>query len=209
MRFRDPPIIGPGEEPWRQTGSERAEITLDNPTGGRDTPVMLRSGAFRQRLARTLNVAYGDGLLSESTLAYRLDQLLGSRLVDPDRLVGDLSLRSPERSLSTAVARAVQSAQRFVRGRDPGEGAAPILLALDWEGGEQDLVVGRHPESDIVLTHLTVSRRHARLSFRDGGWILRDLDSSNGTTVNNTRVTRCRLLPGDQLMMGDELLVVD
>jgi pSer/pThr/pTyr-binding forkhead associated (FHA) protein len=54
-----------------------------------------------------------------------------------------------------------------------------------------------------------VSRRHALLRFRDGAWIVRDLESMNGTTVNGSPVVRCRLQPGDQLAFGDEALVVD
>jgi pSer/pThr/pTyr-binding forkhead associated (FHA) protein len=57
--------------------------------------------------------------------------------------------------------------------------------------------------------HPTVSRRHARLNFRDGSWVLQDLDSTNGTLVNNTRIVRCRLLPGDHLVIGSEHLLVD
>ena len=57
--------------------------------------------------------------------------------------------------------------------------------------------------------HLSVSRRHARLSFRDGHWVLRDLDSTNGTRVNGQRVIRCRLEPGDRLRLGSAELLVD
>ena len=61
----------------------------------------------------------------------------------------------------------------------------------------------------MVVGHLSVSRRHARLSFRDGRWVLRDLDSTNGTRVNGKRVVRCRLEPGDRLSLGSADLLVD
>jgi pSer/pThr/pTyr-binding forkhead associated (FHA) protein len=60
-----------------------------------------------------------------------------------------------------------------------------------------------------VLTDPSVSRRHARLRFRDGHWILHDLESTNGTLVNDVPVVRCELRAGDLVALGDEHLVVD
>lgn len=153
---------------------------------------MLGPGDRRHRLARTLNGAYAEGLLSERTLAHRLDLLLASRVIDPVKLVGDLTRRVPRR-----------------RGRRRSRDAGGILLALDWSGVQEELVIGRHPSCDIVVTDLTASRRHARLVFRDGGWIVQDLESTNGTRLNGHRVGRCRVHPGDQLALGNELLRVD
>jgi FHA domain len=151
---------------------------------------VLGPGARRHRLARTLNAAYAEGLLSEHTLAHRLDLLFASAVIDPVRLVGDLTRRVP---------------RRWRRGpSDRG-----ILLALDWSGAREELLIGRHPSCDVVMTDSTVSRRHARLTFRDGAWIVRDLDSTNGTRVNGKYVGRCRLHPGDHLALGHQLLRVD
>src|ERR1700756_2378346 len=57
--------------------------TMDKVQRPRQTPPMPAAGALRHRLARTLNAAYGDGLLSEGTFVYRLDLLLRSPVVDP------------------------------------------------------------------------------------------------------------------------------
>src|SRR6185437_7106762 len=84
-----------------------------------------------------------------------------------------------------------------------------ILLALDWTGGCQELVIGRHPSCEVVVADETVSRRHAQLTFRDEGWVLQDLHSTNGTRVNGQYVGRCRLRPGDRLSLGHQLLRVD
>ena len=167
---------------------------------------MLRSGELRQRLARTLKAAYGDGLLSEATLAHRLELLYDSRVVDPARVTGDLTLRSPRTALADALARTRDACRTWLSPADPRR---ERLLVLDWAGGQEELVVGREPDCDIVLTDPTVSRRHLRLRFRDGHWILCDLDSTNGTQVNDMPVVRCRLLPGDRVLIGDEQLLVD
>src|SRR5438270_792013 len=90
-----------------------------------------------------------------------------------------------------------------------GTGEPPQLLALDWDGTQEQLLIGRDPGCDVVLSSLTVSRRHARLTFRDGRWILRDLDSTNGTMVNRGRIGRCELRPGDRVVIGQHELVVD
>lgn len=167
---------------------------------------MPSPGGLRQRIAATLNVAYGDGLLSESTLAYRLDLLFGSRLVEPSRLIGDLTIRSRDTSLSGVVDRTLRSVRGWLRDcRTP----APTLLALDWSGATDELLLGRAPGCDILLSDPTVSRRHARLRFRDGHWVLQDLRSTNGTSLNETAVVRCQLRPGDRLRVGDQQLLVD
>jgi pilus assembly protein CpaF len=61
----------------------------------------------------------------------------------------------------------------------------------------------------VKLSAATVSRQHARLVFRDGGWIVQDVGSLNRTLVNGVPVGRCRLRPGDRLTVADQLLRVD
>jgi hypothetical protein len=67
--------------------------------------------------------------------------------------------------------------------------------------------IGRTQGNDVVLPDPTVSRHHARLTFRRGQWYLEDLNSSNGTYVNNIRINRpAPLMEGDELRFGDEVL---
>ena len=183
---------------------------MDSAPRLRDTLRVLGPGARRHRLARTLNAAYAEGLLSERTLAHRLDVLFGGGLIDPARLVGDLSRRSSGRSLRERMGHAMATLRRRCRAlAGVGVDEPRILLALDWAGGCEELVVGRHPSCDVVVTDETVSRRHLLLTFRDGGWIVRDLSSTNGTRLNGEYVGRCRLHPGDELGLGNQLLRVD
>ena len=169
---------------------------------------MIAAGASRRRITRTLHAAYADGLLSEDTFAARLDQLLADRLIDPSRLIGDLTLRLSRHDLRarllSTVAVAWRRARTFVADTDP-----PLLLGLDWSGGQQRLLVGRCDGCDVVLSDSTVSRWHARLVWRDGAWIVQDLDSTNGTLVNGRPVQRCEVRPGDRLALGDIELEID
>jgi hypothetical protein len=176
----------------------------------RDTFWVLGPGARRHRLARTLNAAYAEGLLSERTLAHRLDALFAGGLIDPAGLVGDLTRRRTRQPLGESVLATVTSLLQRLKGGASGTSDEPgILLALDWTGGCEEMVVGRHPSCDVVVADETVSRRHAQLTFRDGGWVLQDLQSKNGTRLNGQYVGRCRLRPGDQLGLGHQLLRVD
>lgn len=162
---------------------------------------MLAHGASRQRIAHVLGVAYGDGLLSDETFAERLDLLFRARVVDPARLIGDLSTRRAVRWTTRLSA--------LLRRLNEHRGERFTLLALDWLGGQRELVVGRHHSCDVRLSDPTVSRRHARLVFRDGSWVIQDLESTNGTAVNGVRIGRCVLRPGDRLSLGDQSLLID
>ncbi|HVE75047.1 MAG TPA: FHA domain-containing protein [Mycobacteriales bacterium] len=61
---------------------------------------------------------------------------------------------------------------------------------------------GRHPESDIFLDDVTVSRRHAEFLREDGGFVVRDVGSLNGTYLNRGRIDRAVLAPGDEVQIG-------
>jgi serine/threonine protein kinase len=64
------------------------------------------------------------------------------------------------------------------------------------------IMVGRDRTCSVVLTHPAVSRRHARITMNGGSCMLEDLKSANGTYVNNTRVEKIALKPGDVVRFG-------
>ena len=64
------------------------------------------------------------------------------------------------------------------------------------------VVVGRAPDCDAVIADVTVSRRHAELRATDRGLAVRDLGSSNGTTVNGARITVGEVAAGDAIQFG-------
>ncbi len=181
---------------------------MDTLVRERKNLIMLRPGGERRRLARTLGSAYADGLLSEETFTHRIDALLSARLIEPFRFIGDLRLRRPDRARSRVFATIRTTVSTFRNGAQD-ERRDGTLLALDWSGAQGELVIGRSPSCDVVLSDPSVSRRHVRLLYRDGKWVLHDLRSTNGTVLNGERVGRSELRPGDRLSLGDQQLHID
>jgi hypothetical protein len=66
---------------------------------------------------------------------------------------------------------------------------------------------GRHPDSDIFLDDVTVSRRHAEFHREGGTFTVRDVGSLNGTYVNRERVEAATLSNGDEVQIGKFRLV--
>jgi hypothetical protein len=66
---------------------------------------------------------------------------------------------------------------------------------------------GRHPDSDIFLDDITVSRRHAEIVRADDGFVVRDVGSLNGTYLNRERIEEATLSNGDELQIGKFKLV--
>ncbi len=107
--------------------------------------------------------------------------------------------------LSTADRAAVdalppRSALLVVR-RGPNSGSRFLL-------DDDTTTAGRHPESDIFLDDVTVSRRHAEfIRSDDGTFRVRDVGSLNGTYVNRERIDQAILGNGDEVQIGKYRLV--
>lgn len=69
------------------------------------------------------------------------------------------------------------------------------------------ITIGRHPDSDIFLDDVTVSRRHAEVRRIGDSFEVADAGSLNGTYVNQARVENERLADGDELQVGKFKLV--
>ncbi|MSP11551.1 MAG: DUF2662 domain-containing protein [Chloroflexi bacterium] len=65
------------------------------------------------------------------------------------------------------------------------------------------LNIGRMLQNDVVISHTSVSRRHAQIIWRGGRYILVDLRSANGTRVNGQRVQEHVLQENDQIRIGE------
>jgi len=110
---------------------------------------------------------------------------------------------SPD-AVADAHARAVEalpagSALLVVR-RGPNAGSRFLL-------DEDVTTAGRHPESDIFLDDVTVSRRHAEFRRDGGSFSVRDVGSLNGTYVNRERIETATLAGGDEVQIGKFRLV--
>lgn len=87
-------------------------------------------------------------------------------------------------------------------------GAALLVVKRGPNAGSRFLLdkpvttVGRHPESDIFLDDVTVSRRHAEFHRGDGGYVVRDVGSLNGTYLNRERIEEAPLAAGDEVQVG-------
>lgn len=64
------------------------------------------------------------------------------------------------------------------------------------------VTIGRHPDSNIYLDDVTVSRRHAEVRHVAGAYVVRDLGSLNGTYISQERVEERQLMHGDELQIG-------
>lgn len=91
----------------------------------------------------------------------------------------------------------------------PAAPARPLAQLVDVVTGDTyeltsaRATVGRERSvADVVLRDPNVSRRHAELTFTGSDWSIEDLNSTNGTMVNNRRITRCPLRNGDVLTFG-------
>ncbi|HPG27024.1 MAG TPA: adenylate/guanylate cyclase domain-containing protein [Myxococcota bacterium] len=75
--------------------------------------------------------------------------------------------------------------------------------------GDRPIVIGRAPDSDLLLQHESISRQHARIARQDDGWVIRDLGSKNGSRVNTFHVTEQVLRHGDRLDLGTIRMYVE
>jgi pilus assembly protein CpaF len=73
-----------------------------------------------------------------------------------------------------------------------------------------ELGVGRVQGNDLMLPKGNVSKRHARLLYRDGRFIVTDLNSTNGTYVNRRRISQATIVrEGDRIYIGDFVLRIE
>src|ERR1700687_5913019 len=68
--------------------------------------------------------------------------------------------------------------------------------------GNRPVTIGRSPDNDLPVDNLAISNYHARVYYEGGRLVVEDLDSLNGTFVNDLRVERAMLHDGDSIWIG-------
>jgi pSer/pThr/pTyr-binding forkhead associated (FHA) protein len=123
----------------------------------------------------------------ETTSVFRADFLQEHEAPQPDRPVSGIDALPPGSAL-LVVKRGPNAGSRFLLDRATTS-------------------AGRHPESDIFLDDVTVSRRHAEFRRDVGEFVVVDVGSLNGTYVNREPVDTAVLANGDEVQIGKFRLV--
>lgn len=74
--------------------------------------------------------------------------------------------------------------------------------------GTRPVTIGRTPDNDLQIDNLGVSTHHARVYPEDGKLVIEDMDSLNGTFVNNHRIEKALLEDNDKILIGKHTIVV-
>ena len=90
-------------------------------------------------------------------------------------------------------------------------------LVLKFEGstlkevplGNQPVTIGRSPDNDIPIDNLAVANYHARVYVEAGSLVVEDLNSLNGSFLNDIRIERAMLKDGDAILIGKHHIFVD
>ncbi|QOY60612.1 FhaA domain-containing protein [Thermophilibacter immobilis] len=129
-------------------------------------------------------------------------------LVDPHHAAAQTSTESPA-AYAAPVVETSGHGVADVRARASASAPRATCLLIDRQTGRTftgtapSAVIGRErSQAQIVLRDPNVSRRHAELSFDGRDWHVTDLNSTNGTLVNDVDVTDCVLRDGDLLTVG-------
>ena len=194
---RDREVIEVGEgllatHPLRESVWETVILALYR--SGRQADALAHYRACRELLLDELGVEPMPGL-----------QMLEQQILNHDRMLvpavrptSALVIPSGPRPSGETAGATVQRAQR----RD-----ADLVLA---DGSvlplPERVVLGRHPDCDVVLHDAQVSRRHAEVRLVNGRHMLLDLSSSNGTWIDDQPVLQHLLSDGDTFRIGDQLI---
>ncbi len=134
-----------------------------------------------------------------------LVRIQGERVADTTSTISlagsDLDEAGEETGADSAAVAALPPGTALLAVRRGPNAGSQFLLDSDLT------LVGRHPDSDIFLDDVTVSRRHAEFYRQGGRFTVRDVGSLNGTYVNRERIEEAQLSEGDEVQVGKFRLV--
>lgn len=178
-----------------------------------------------------------EGALAEELTGYLLEHARRERLVlltrptvefeTDDRLgLGEFGIQTrmaPPEGQEDDEAPAEQSGRTMVystserhsqpleeRARSRAETALIVLAGKRMVVGPAGATLGRSRKCDIVVDDPNVSREHAEVRPRGGSWVLRDLGSTNGSSINGRRTDGAEVLkPGDEIELGTSTMTFE
>jgi pSer/pThr/pTyr-binding forkhead associated (FHA) protein len=156
-----------------------------------DSRFCARCGAPTARPGSAPEGADVTSTLSMASLQGQLDQADG----DPSQ-----EDATPDADQGTGLEGLPSGSALLVVRRGPNAGSRFLL--------DQDVTTaGRHPDSEIFLDDVTVSRRHAEFVREGADFLVRDVGSLNGTYLNRQRIESATLAGGDEVQIGKYRLV--
>jgi hypothetical protein len=151
----------------------------------------------REQTVAALRERALDGCLTLDTFAQRVEAAYRAKT---DEELADLVADLPGRG-RTLLERGRDVLSRMWRRPEPPPPAVEIEVLLPRSAAA--VTLGRSHDCDVVVGEETVSRFHAELLHGDGDeWTIRDLDSTNGTWLNGSRIREARVFRGDVLRLG-------
>jgi hypothetical protein len=156
-------------------------------------------------------------LLTRPTVEFETDDRLGlgefgiqTRIAPPE---GQEDLEAPaEQSGRTMVYSTSQRHSQPLeeRARSRAQTALLVLNGKRMVVGPAGAVLGRSRKCDIVVDDPNVSREHAEIRPRGGSWVLTDLGSTNGSSINGRRTDGAEVLkPGDEIELGTSTMTFE
>ncbi|MBT8368088.1 MAG: FHA domain-containing protein [Deltaproteobacteria bacterium] len=76
------------------------------------------------------------------------------------------------------------------------------------ETDKAEITIGRNENSDIHINNLGASKKHAKIIKRNGHYIIEDLNSTNGTLLNDGNIQKARLRSNDVVTIGKHDLII-
>jgi pSer/pThr/pTyr-binding forkhead associated (FHA) protein len=127
---------------------------------------------------------------------------------------GDTTYAYPAHLLGELDAPAAEGVESRVSAAEDSSSRSALLLVIRGPNAGSRFTLdqpvtsaGRHPDSDIFLDDVTVSRHHVEFRLENGQFLLVDLDSLNNTYVNHEPVDSAVLVNGDEIQIGKFRLV--
>jgi hypothetical protein len=152
-----------------------------------DLPVRPAPRSLAGRLRDAWSRLTGGSPTGPQAVVKRQERRAGTRTAGAVNRSG----RTPGRALTTGIRSAAADRKQ------------PIPLQFPRGAGDQ-FSIGRDASCDLAIGDMTVSRRHAQLERTRDGWLITDLESTNGTRVNGWRVRgKVPVRPGDVVSFGN------